>query len=166
MIGSKVRVKKVLNYIEDKGVAREKLNKVHTPIGLDIGAETPAEIAIAIMAEIIEVKNKERGYGIYSEELYEAIEKYEGIPKSLVTIVSRKGSAPREVGTKMLVLKDGTMVGTIGGGCVEADIMQAALRAMDNKVSMLVQADMTGVEAEEEGMVCGGIIELFIEPIE
>lgn len=167
MIGSKVRVKKVLNYLEDKGATRGKLNRVHTPIGLDIGAETPAEIAVAIMAEIIEVKNKEKSYGIYSEELYEAIldEKYEGIPKTMVTIVSRRGSAPREVGTKMLVLKDGTMIGTIGGGCVEADIMQASLRAMDNKTSQLIQADMTGLEAEEEGMVCGGIIELFIEPI-
>lgn len=167
MIGSKIRVKKVLNYLEDKGIAREKLERVHTPIGLDIGAETPAEIAVAIMAEIIGVKNKERSYGIYTKELYETIldKKYDEISKSLVTIVSRRGSAPREVGTKMLVLKDGKMIGTIGGGCVEADIMQAALRTMDNQTSQLIQVNMTGVEAEEEGMVCGGIIEVFIEPI-
>lgn len=167
MIGSKVRVKKALNYLEDKGISREKLDRVHTPIGLNIGAETPAEIAVAIMAEIIEVKNKVRSYGIYTKELYEAIldGKYDEISKTLVTIVSRRGSAPREVGTKMLVLKDGTMIGTIGGGCVEADIMQATFRTMDNQTSQLIQVDMTGVEAEEEGMVCGGIIEVFIEPI-
>ncbi|NLJ57933.1 MAG: xanthine dehydrogenase [Tissierellia bacterium] len=167
MIGSKVRVKKVLDYLEDKGISREKLDKVYTPIGLNIGAETPAEIAVAIMAEIIEVKNKAKGFGVYSVELFDAIleNKYGEIPRALVTIVSRRGSAPREVGTKMLVLKDGTMVGTIGGGCVEADIMQEALLAMDNQVCKLIQVDMTGQEAEDEGMVCGGVVEVFIEPI-
>lgn len=167
MIGSKLRVKKVLNYLEDKGISREKLDRVHTPIGLDIGAETPAEIAVAIIAEIIEIKNKAKGYGIYSDELFEIIldKKYDKISKSLVTIVSRRGSAPREVGTKMLVLKDGSMVGTIGGGCVEANIMQAAFSTMDNQVCQLIEVDMTGTDAEEEGMVCGGIIELFVEPI-
>jgi len=167
MIGSKVRVKRVLDYLADKDIPIEKLSKVHTPIGLKIGAETPAEIAVAIMAEIIEVKNKETGFSTYSEELLDGIlgEKYNKIPKAMVTIVSRKGSTPREVGTKMVVLKDGTMLGTIGGGCVEANIMQKAFTAIDNDVCQLIQVDMTGREAEEDGMVCGGIVELFVEPI-
>lgn len=65
----------------------------------------------------------------------------------------------------MLIMKDGTMIGTIGGGCVEANIMQAAFSSIDNQESQLVQVDMTGREAEEEGMVCGGIVEIFVEPI-
>jgi len=167
MIGSKVRVKKVLDYLEDKGILREKLDRVFTPIGLKIGAETPAEIAVAIMAQIIEVKNKEIGSSTYSEELLKGVldENYIDIPKAIVTIVSRKGSAPREVGTKMIVLKDGTMIGTIGGGCVEASIRQTAFSSIDNKKCKLVQVDMTGREAEDEGMVCGGIVEIFVEPI-
>ena len=108
MIGSRVRVRKVLDYLQEKGISREKLDRVYTPIGLNIGAETPAEIAVDIMAEIIEIKNKEIGTSTISSELLDGIlgDKYESLPKALVTIVSRKGSAPREVGTKMVVLKD------------------------------------------------------------
>ena len=167
MIGSKVRVAKVLDYLEEEGIDREKLNKVYTPIGLKIGSETPAEIAVSIMAQIIEVKNKKIGTSTYSKEIMNHIldEEYQDMPKALITIVSRRGSAPREVGTKMLVLKDGTMIGTIGGGCVEADIRQSAFSCIDNQESKLVRADMTGEEAEDDGMVCGGIVELFVEII-
>jgi len=164
MIGSKLRVEKVLDYLNDKGIPREKLNKVYTPIGLNIGAETPEEIAVAIMAEIIQIKNKEVGFSFYSNEVLDILdEKYSKIQKAMVTIVSRRGSAPREVGTKMVVLKDGTMIGTIGGGCVEADIIHRAFSVMDNESCELVHVDMTGKDAEEDGMVCGGILELFIE---
>lgn len=167
MIGSKLRVAKVLNYLEEQGIDRKKLQNVYTPIGLKIGAETPAEISVSIMAQIIEVKNRKIGSSTYSDELLGCIlgEEYKNIPKAIVTIVSRKGSAPREVGTKMVVLKDGTMIGTIGGGCVEADLRQHALTSMDNNESKLVHSDMTGIDAEEEGMVCGGVLDLFIEPI-
>ena len=166
MIGSRLRVKKVLDYLEEKGIPRYKLDKVYTPIGLRIGAETPAEIAVSIMAEIIEVKNKKTGLGAYNQELIDFIlDEKNNIPQALVTIVSRKGSSPRDVGTKMIVSKDGTMTGTIGGGCVEADIRQTALSCLDNKECRLVKIDMTGQEAEDDGMVCGGIIEIFVEPI-
>ena len=57
------------------------------------------------------------------------------------------------------------MIGTIGGGCVEADIRRTALSCIENKTSKIVRVDMTGNEAEEDGMVCGGILELFVEPI-
>lgn len=167
MIGSKLRVAKVLNYLEEKGISREKLNEVYTPIGLKIKAETPAEIAVSIMAEIIEVKNKEIGTGTYTDELIESIidDKHKDVPKALVTIVSSKGSVPRKAGTKMAVFLDGTMIGTIGGGCVESNIIQNSYSTIDNKKCQLVKVDMTGKEAEDDGMVCGGIVEIFIEPI-
>ncbi|WP_313344034.1 XdhC/CoxI family protein [Sedimentibacter sp.] len=167
MIGSKLRVSKVLDYLEEKGISRDDLNKVYTPIGLRIGAETPAEIAVSIMAEVIQVKNKRSGKTVYDDEILNTIlnELYYNIPKATATIVSRKGSSPREVGTKMVIFKDGTAIGTIGGGCVEADVRQKALRVIDNQESQLIKVDMTGVDAEEDGMVCGGIIEVFIEPI-
>ncbi|MBP1925651.1 xanthine dehydrogenase accessory factor [Sedimentibacter acidaminivorans] len=167
MIGSRLRVAKVLDYLEEEGIPREKLDKVYTPIGLKIGAETPAEIAISIMAQIIEMKNKGALSGMYSDEVIDCIlgGKYIDVPKAIITIVSRKGSTPRGVGTKMVVLKDGTMIGTIGGGCVEASIRQTALTCMDNNKSKLVKVDMTGQDAEDDGMVCGGVVEIFIEPI-
>lgn len=90
---------------------------------------------------------------------------YEGIPKALVTIVKRTGSAPRDVGTKMLVLADGRIIGTIGGGCVEAEIRQKALEVIDTGQATIYTVVLTANQAEDEGMVCGGKIEVFIESI-
>ena len=167
MIGSKLRVKKVISHLEKTGISKEKLDEVFTPIGLKIQAQTPEEIAVAIIAEIIQVKNQKTVQSTYSDELLKAIydERYKDIQKALITIVSRKGSAPRGVGTKMLVMENGKMIGTIGGGCVEADIRQTALFAIKNGKSKLVEVDMTGQEAEDDGMVCGGVVEIFVDPL-
>ena len=116
MMGSKRRTTLVKDQLEEKGFARSLVDTVHTPIGLEIGAETPEEIAVSVMAQIIQVKNTgTRGEG-YSKELLEALADQGGRKKVLATIISRKGSAPRSVGTKMLVYEDGTAIGTIGGG--------------------------------------------------
>lgn len=169
MIGSKLRVKQVKELLISEGCEEERLNKIYSPIGLAIGAETPEEISISILAEIIKVKNQGKRSGGYPKELMKAIlsENLIDIPKILATIVSRKGSAPREVGTKMLIYQDGTTVGTIGGGCVEADICRKAQLqfATKDKKPGLYSVDMTGKDAEEEGMVCGGIVEILLEQI-
>jgi xanthine dehydrogenase accessory factor len=60
MIGSRNKIKKVYNNLMAKGVLEAKLKQVHAPIGLDIKAETPEEIAVSIMAEIIQVRNSEK----------------------------------------------------------------------------------------------------------
>lgn len=83
----------------------------------------------------------------------------------LATIVNTKGSTPRGIGVSMLIYNDGRTVGTIGGGCAEAEIKQAALIAMDDGRLRLQHADLTGDIAEDEGMVCGGIMDVAIEPI-
>ena len=167
MIGSKLRVKKVKEAVIEQGADPQVIAHIYTPIGLDIGAETPEEIGVAIMAEIIDVKNKRKSACGYPKELMKAIQSQDEYKKHkiLATIVSRRGSAPRGIGTKMLVFPDGSCVGTIGGGCVEADIFQKALfmlRSSDSK-SKLCHVDMTGRDAEEEGMVCGGVIDVFLE---
>lgn len=169
MIGSRSRTARVKEALIEKGVDPGILERVYTPIGLDIGAETPEEIAVAIMAEIVQVKNKTGRKGGYPREILQAVlEPSRALTeKILATIVSRKGSAPREVGTKMLIYRDGTTVGTIGGGCLEADVRQAALRLLsgaDSK-SCLYHADMTGKDAETEGMVCGGVIDVLLEAL-
>lgn len=169
MIGSKVRVKKVKDQLAEKGVDIKKLEKVHTPIGLNIKAETPAEIAIAIMAEIVQEKNQKKQSSGYSNGLLKTIttDEEQIQKKVLATIISRKGSAPREVGTKMLIYPDGRTVESLGGGCAEADIKIRALSMLssDKEKAELHQVDLTGWQAEEEGMVCGGIIEVFLESI-
>ena len=169
MIGSRRRVAMVKQTMLDEGADPEIINQVYTPIGLSIGAETPEEIAVAIMAEIIEVKNKrqKRNSG-YSEDIIETIlYDKDKAKKVLATIVSRKGSAPRTTGTKMLICPDGRCVGTIGGGCAESNILQKALTMlhMNEEKAKICRVDMTGSDAEDEGMVCGGIIDVLLEMV-
>ena len=66
MMGSRRRMAIVKEQLEESGIARETLDEVHTPIGLKIGAETPEEIAVSVMAEIIQVKNSRQKGGGYS----------------------------------------------------------------------------------------------------
>lgn len=172
MIGSKRRVGLVKQAIIDGGADPDVVNSVYTPIGLNIGAETPEEIAVAVLAEIIDVKSRKKRGGGYSKEMMRTILGAEGIPRTeepkvMATIVARKGSAPREVGTRMLVLADGTCVDTIGGGCVESDIMRTALSMLRSGETSpkLCHVDMTGQDAEDEGMVCGGVIDVLLEVI-
>lgn len=168
MMGSRRRVAIVKDQIAQKGVDQKKLNDVHTPIGLKIGAETPEEIAVSIMAEIIQIKNsRSKGSG-YSKELLSAILKEENSSgKVLATIISRKGSAPRGTGTKMLIFEDGSTVDTIGGGCVENEIIQKARLMMrfGKPDFQICRVDMTMDAAEDEGMVCGGVVEVMLEKI-
>ena len=69
MMGSRRRTAIVKDQLAQKGISREVLEGVHTPIGLKIGAQTPEEIAVSVMAEIIQVKNSHQKSGGYSEEL-------------------------------------------------------------------------------------------------
>lgn len=164
MMGSKRRVAVVKREALEHGASLEAIAYLHAPIGLDIHAETPEEIAVSVMAEIIAEKGKKnRGVG-FSDEILRTIKEETG-KKILATIVSRKGSAPRAVGTKMLILQDGRLCGTIGGGCLEAKVITKAreLMAKDEESTILFEADLTTDMAEEEGMVCGGILEVFLE---
>lgn len=164
MIGSRKRVATVKQTLLQNGADPEVLAQVYTPIGLKIGAETPEEIAISILAEIIEVKNKVKRQGGYPPELLRALLGDEA-HKALLTIVTRRGSAPRGVGTRMLLFADGRTIGTIGGGCAEAEVLGKARRklVLGKHQPELYCVDMTGRDAEEEGMVCGGVIQVLIE---
>lgn len=167
MMGSRARTAKVKQALLDRGADPQVLESVHTPIGLPIGGETPEEIGVSIIAEIIQEKNRCQNRGGFTKEILKAIldEKEKDIKKVLATIVTKKGSSPREAGTKMLIFQDGRTVGTIGGGCLEADIFQRSLRLMSQESLPLVlyHADMTGKDAEEEGMVCGGMVDVLLE---
>lgn len=166
MIGSRKRIAAVVDTLTGEGVDRDKLEQVHMPIGLNIKAETPEEIAVAIVAQIIQVKNEAYSAYCYSREMLKALTEPKPEYKSaLVTILRRRGSAPRNAGTKMLVFETGEAVGTIGGGCAEAAVSSKALRCIKENRSEIVRVDMTGQDAEEDGMVCGGVIDVFIEPI-
>jgi xanthine dehydrogenase accessory factor len=84
---------------------------------------------------------------------------------ALVTIVRANGSTPQRVGAKMLVHEDGGIVGTIGGGCYENDASQKARAAIRDGKPQLVRYDLNDDFAEETGLICGGQMDVFIEPI-
>ncbi len=85
-----------------------------------------------------------------------------GEAAALATIIATRGSTPRKAGTKMLVLPTGAVHGTVGGGCIEADIRRAALQAITDGKSTTGTFTLLGDTAADEGMVCGGIMEVFI----
>jgi xanthine dehydrogenase accessory factor len=85
---------------------------------------------------------------------------------ALVTIVSSNGSTPQRVGAKMLVFPDGRIVGTIGGGCYENDAFWKAREAITNRKPQLVHYELDDDFAQETGLVCGGQMSVYIEPVE
>ena len=89
-----------------------------------------------------------------------------GEPASIATIVNRKGSAPMSSDAKMLVRQDGTIEGTVGGGCLEAEVWQTAMDVLENKKSEKLRFDLTEQDAADSGHICGGIVEIFVEPLE
>jgi len=100
-------------------------------------------------------------------DIYQEIVKVrtEGEEAALVTVVSASGSTPREEGAKMLVKPDGSIVGTIGGGSLEAQIIEEAVKVIRQGRPKRLHRSLTAKESGEEGMICGGDLEVFIEPI-
>jgi len=91
--------------------------------------------------------------------------KAEGEAAALVTIVSATGSTPREEGAKMLVKADGSILGTIGGGSLEAQVIEEAVKVIGQGKPKRLHISLTAKKVEEKGMLCGGELEVFIEPI-
>jgi xanthine dehydrogenase accessory factor len=89
-----------------------------------------------------------------------------GEPAALVTVVSTLGSTPQRVGAKMLVFADGRIVGTIGGGCYENDAFWKAREAITSRRPQLVHYELSDDFAQETGLICGGQMDVYIEPIE
>lgn len=169
MIGSRRRVSAVKELLVEEGYEEERLNRVCTPIGLPIGAVTPQEIAISILAELI--SRKRLGSGAVGpvnasdidHEVLNFLARNMQEPKCIITVMSSKGSVPRGAGAKMLVFSNGTILGSIGGGCSEAAVMRDALALIGSRRYQIQTIDMTGEVAESEGMVCGGTMEVLLE---
>lgn len=87
--------------------------------------------------------------------------KQQGRTSAIATIVECKGSSPQKQGAKMLVRDDGSITGTLGGGCLEADVAQAALMTMKDGNPLTLSFELT---EREGGLVCGGTVLVYIEP--
>lgn len=175
MIGSKRRVKAMLEQLLTEGYDKEKLDKICSPIGLNIGAVTPEEIAISIIAQVISYrkgsisglsKNKKSNWPEFDKYVIDEASTKSDIPRALITIIGTRGSVPRKAGAKMIVWLDGRTLGTIGGGCSEANILALARDIIRTKGYSIQHIDMMGDVAEDEGMVCGGTMDVLIESID
>ena len=163
MIGSHSKIKIVFENLIARGYRREQLDTVHSPIGLSIGANTPEEIAVCIVGEMIQVKNSTSRGSEWDASLCSAIQQIRE-PYAMVTLIGKHGSAPRSTGARMIVKRDGTIISSIGGGFGE---YEASLHALDmlhnrNKV-MRYTCKMNNREAADAGMVCGGTIDILIQ---
>ena len=100
-------------------------------------------------------------------DIYEEIVKLrnEGRRGAVATIVNVRGSIPSFKTAKMLVRDDGSIVGTIGGGCVEADVWQAARQVMEQERPRTLSFNLNQDPKYDTGLVCGGTLEIFVEPI-
>ena len=103
-----------------------------------------------------------------NEEVFTAVAEalQRGEAAALVTIVRAHGSTPQRVGAKMLVFADGRTVGTIGGGCYENDAFWKARNAIETRKALVARYELSDDFAEESGLICGGQMEVYIEPIE
>jgi xanthine dehydrogenase accessory factor len=100
-------------------------------------------------------------------DIYEQIVQLrrEGRRGAIATIVNVRGSIPSFRTAKMLVRDDGSIVGTIGGGCVEADVWQAAREVMESEKPRSLTFDLNQDPKYDTGLVCGGTLEVFVEPV-
>jgi xanthine dehydrogenase accessory factor len=89
----------------------------------------------------------------------------EGARVALATIIARKGSTPRKDAAKMLIYEDGRQLGTIGGGCSEAEVCREALTVIRSEKAKLLSFDLTEEDAEESALLCGGTMEVYLEPV-
>jgi xanthine dehydrogenase accessory factor len=84
---------------------------------------------------------------------------------ALATVVGATGSTPGKEGSKMLVRADGTILGTIGGGCTEADVWALAREVIATDRPLRRSFKLSPRDAEDGGLACGGVVEVFVEPI-
>ena len=98
------------------------------------------------------------------KEVYDEIDRalHEEGALVLATVASSRGSTPRKAGAKMAVRPDGSFCGTIGGGCGEAEVWQAAMDTMRDGEPRLVTVDLTE-DVEGDDKICGGVMDVFLE---
>lgn len=170
MIGSKRRTTGLLDLLEGEGFSRAALERIHTPIGLEIGALTVQEIAVSIVAQLIQCRRRDtprRGKSalLTAEDvdlsLLQFLTQNES-PKSLLLVYETSGSTPVKPGALMAVDGDYRTAGTIGGGCSESAVMRTAYDLIGTGKRRTVTVDMSNDLAEEEGMVCGGTMKVLI----
>lgn len=173
MIGSKKRVTEQLRMLEAEGFPGPVLERVHTPIGLEIGALTVPEIAVSIAAQLIQCRRqgiqRKSGSSVLTTEDIDLplLEFLAGkTSKALLIVYESSGSTPAKSGAMMAVDQAGTWAGTIGGGIAEHEAMETAQRLIGTGKSQCLTIDMSNGAAAEEGMACGGCMKIWMADVE
>jgi xanthine dehydrogenase accessory factor len=101
------------------------------------------------------------------ENIFTEIDKslQQGRRMVLARIIRQVGSAPRGTGTKCLIMEDGTLKGTIGGGLLEYQVMEKAGEILENGCSETLHFKLTGTELAKSEMLCGGLADVYLEPL-
>lgn len=170
LLGSRRRTIALLHLLEQEGFARERLDEIHTPIGLDIGALSVQEIAVSIAAELIQCRragfNRRSKSCVLAEEMFDADVLADiaenDVPKALMLVYETSGSTPVKSGAFMTVNRDFQTKGTIGGGCSESAVLRDAFHLIGTGGSRRVTVNMSNEIAAEEGMVCGGQMKVLL----
>jgi xanthine dehydrogenase accessory factor len=102
---------------------------------------------------------------IPARELYSLIDAAQARGERVVvaTVAHTRGSTPQQRGAKMLFFQNGDVAGTVGGGCIEAEVWAEARAALRSGQPGLFHFKLTADEASEEGMVCGGTMDVFLD---
>ena len=155
MIGSKHKVAATFENLRKAGFTEEQIGTIFAPIGLSIGAVTPAEIAISILGQVIQEKNKYHAASA-DRALLESRE-----PGTLCVILEKRGSAPRGVGSMMFVRKDSTL-GSVGGGEPEYRVIR---HAREHSGFSVMEYALNNAAANGLDMICGGTIKIAFIPV-
>lgn len=104
---------------------------------------------------------------LYQRDLYRLLSEAGQRDERVIvaTVAHTRGSTPQRRGAKMLFFQNGDVAGTVGGGCIEAEVWASAREAMRTGKSELQHYSLTADEASEEGMVCGGTMDIFIDVV-
>ena len=163
MIGSHKKNAAVFDKLRAEGVTEAQLARVHAPIGLPIGAETPEEIAVCIAAEWI-ADRRTSANSQFTAGMLDALAA--GCGGVMATVVRKTGSAPRGVGARLLVQANGHVLGTIGGGLAEREVIDRARAMLDAPRTELCHIDMNNGEAGKSGLICGGSVDVLFEVVD
>ena len=163
VIGSRSKTANSHRLLREHGFQEEEIASVHMPIGLRIGAQTPEEIAVSILAEMIQIKNQKQE-SASPLAIWEWIAAHPGERAVMAVIIAKSGSAPRGVGSRMLCLPDGRTIGTIGGGVLEYAVIQAAAELKEDEMQVR-SFSLSNEKSAELGMVCGGTVRVLMQEI-
>lgn len=162
MIGSKGKVASTFSSLLTEGYTEAQLKNVHAPIGVSIGAVTPEEIAVSILAEIISVFRKVKTAFTISDKYLSDISGKKGI---CARIIEKSGSAPRSIGSELFYsAEEDKFYGTVGGGAVEKETEDESRRMWkDNIESRIIHYNLSA--KGDLSMICGGDVSILFSRV-